>query len=389
MQAVKFRTLCRACAKRGEKLQAWLLDSLEGRQNKRSLPDFGIDRASQLAGCTPKQIKTLEASGRLPQPRTIESGAIQRRVYTYSDISTIRESLGNDPFRPPGSKPVRVAFSNLKGGIGKSTHALHLAQYLAREGCRTLLIDSDPQATVTSAFGIVPDLDLKDGEDLYLPLTESPELIKQAIRKTHWPDLDLVPARLAVQFVDWKLYKQDDVEKLGPVAVRLDRAIAFVEDNYDIIVVDTPPSMSMLTLNAIAAANIIIMPLVPHMYDLTSSVQYFKVLDQMCDLFEKHIKAQRLNILLTKCDSSTETSNTIAIIDRAYGEIMLRSRMGTTRELLKAGNDQLSIYEISQPRGSRETYNRAVEMLDAVNSEILMAVRQLWHHEELADIEAG
>ena len=171
--------------------------------------------------------------------------------------------------------------------------------------------------------------------------------------------------------------------------VRLHRALKAIDGRYDIIVIDTPPSLGILSINAIAAASLIVMPIVPHMYDISSSVQYFKLLEQVCALYEREINVQRLNILLTKVDTSTETLNNIAVLNGAYGELILSNRMGLTKELQKSASDQISIYEIDQPRGSRDTYNRAVLMLDGVNAEILLAVRQLWQQEILAGIEAA
>lgn len=386
-----FRTLCRNAAERGEQMQRRLLEGLGARHTEKVLPEFGIERAAQLAGCTANHIRNLEARGDLPEPRTIESGSIQRRIYNYNDVNKIREHIGKRPKRPQKSSPVRVVFSNLKGGVAKTTMSLHFSQYVAREGYRTLLIDADPQATTTGAFGFIPDLDLSDGDDLFSPLIEAPESIRQAIKRTHWNNLDLVPARLILQYVDWQLSQSQERTNpsLGPPPVRLHRAIKTVEDQYDIIVIDTPPSLGMLSINSIAAANLIIMPVAPHMYDISSSVQYFKILEQVCELYEKEINVQRLNILLTKVDSSTETMNNIAVINGAYGELILSSRMGMTKELQKSASDQISIYEIDQPRGSRDTYNRAVMMLDSVNSEILLAVRQLWQQEVLMGIEAA
>jgi chromosome partitioning protein len=374
MQAIRFnfRTLCRNAAERGGQMQRRLLEALGARHSVKTLPEFGIERAAQLAGCTANHLRNLETRGELPEPRMVEAGSIQRRIYNYNEVNRIREIIGKRPARPPGASCVRVVFSNLKGGVAKTTMSLHFAQYLAREGYRVLLVDADPQATTTGAFGLIPDLDLNDGDDLF-------------------PALTLAPARLALQYTDWKLSQPEERqnENLGPPPVRLHRALKTVEDRYDVIVVDTPPSLGMLALNAIAAANLIVMPIVPHMYDISSSVQYFRILEQVCALYEREINVQRLNILLTKVDASTETLNNIAVINGAYGELILSNRMGLTKELQKSASDQLSIYEIDQPRGSRDTYNRAIMMLDGVNSEILLAVRQLWQQEILSGIEAA
>ena len=321
----------------------------------------------------------------------MEAGSIQRRIYNYNEVNRIRAAIGKRPGRPLGASCVRVVFSNLKGGVAKTTMSLHFAQYLAREGYRILLVDADPQATATGAFGFIPDLDLGDGDDLFPALTEASSLIGKAVKATHWENLDLIPARLALQYADWRLSQPEERQHatLGPPPVRLHRALKEIEDRYDIIVVDTPPSLGMLSLNAIAAASLIVMPIVPHMYDISSSVQYFRILEQVCALYEREINVQRLSILLTKVDAGTETLNNIAVINGAYGELLLSNRMGLTKELQKSASDQVSIYEIDQPRGSRDTYNRAIMMLDGVNSEILLAVRQLWQQEILSGIEAA
>ncbi|HMW31140.1 MAG TPA: AAA family ATPase [Plasticicumulans sp.] len=393
MQALRFnfRTLCRNAAERGEQLQARLLDALGARHGAKALPDFGIERAAQLIGCTANYIRSLEARAEAPQPRLIEAGSLQRRVYNYNDVNHLRTVMGRGVHRPDGAAAARVVFSNLKGGVAKTTMSLHFAQYCAREGYRVLLVDADPQATTTGAFGFIPDLDLGDGDDLSQALLAGPQHLETAIRRTHWAQLDLLPSRLALQYVDWQLSQPAERThaELGAPPVRLTRALAQVEDRYDLIVIDTPPSLGMLSINAIAAASLIVMPIVPHMYDISSSVQYFRILEQVCELYAREIDVARLAILLTKVDNSTETLNNIAVINGAYGELILSNRMGLTKELQKSASDQLSIYEIDQPRGSRDTYHRAVMMLDAVNSELLLAVRQLWQQQVLVGIEAA
>ncbi len=393
MRAMRFnfRTLCRNAAERGGTMQQRLLDALGARHTTKTLPEFGIERAAQLAGCTANRIRNLEASGELNQPRWAEAGSTQRRIYNYNEINYIRDVIGKRPNRPDGAQCTRVVFSNLKGGVAKTTMSLHFAQYLAREGYHVLLVDADPQATTTGTFGFIPDLDLHNGDDLFPALTEAPTQIATAIHRTHWDTLDLIPARLALQYTDWQLSQPDERhnQTLGPPPVRLHRALKTIEEQYDVVVVDTPPSLGMLSLNAIAAASLIIMPIVPHMYDISSSVQYFRILEQICALYEREINVQRLAILLAKVDTSTETLNNIAVINGAYGELILSNRMGLTKELQKSASDQVSIYEIDQPRGSRDTYNRAIMMLDSVNAEILLAVRQLWQQEILSNIEAA
>ncbi|MCP5197229.1 MAG: MerR family transcriptional regulator, partial [Gammaproteobacteria bacterium] len=103
MQTIRFnfRTLCRNAAERGGQMQQRLLDALDARHTVKTLPEFGIERAAQLAGCTANHIRNLEARGDLPEPRLVEAGSTQRRIYDYNEINIIREIIGTRPVRPP------------------------------------------------------------------------------------------------------------------------------------------------------------------------------------------------------------------------------------------------------------------------------------------------
>ena len=123
MQAMcfNFRTLCRNAAERGGQMQQRLLEALAARHSVKTLPEFGIERAAQLAGCTANHLRNLEQRGDLPTPRLVEAGSTQRRIYNYNEVNRIREIIGKRPGRPDGAGCVRVVFSNLKGGVAKTT----------------------------------------------------------------------------------------------------------------------------------------------------------------------------------------------------------------------------------------------------------------------------
>ncbi|MDV7392961.1 AAA family ATPase, partial [Arthrospira platensis SPKY1] len=147
-------------------------------------------------------------------------------------------------------------------------HALHLSHYAAREGFRVLVVDLDPQATLTTAFGLVPGLNVGADEDIGPSLTADPELIRGNIKRTRWDNIDLVPAQLSLQYTDWQMLqaRDEDQQRLGPLPQRLRLALEQVADRYDLIVMDTPPALGMLSLNAIAAADMILMPITPNFY---------------------------------------------------------------------------------------------------------------------------
>lgn len=374
--------ICDAAASRGEHIQRKILEHLGHDHQQKTLPDFTIQRAAELLSIGVARLRTLvENSEQSSQPRMRQAGAIQQRVYNYNDVNRLRELLGERPARPETASPINVTFSNLKGGVAKTTHAIHCAQYLAVKGYRVLLVDADPQATATSTFGLLPDIDLSEDDDLSEVILGASEAIERIVRKTCWDNLDLIPASLSLQRVDLLIARESaaTTQQLGSPLLRLHQALQRLINRYDIIVVDTPPALGMLSLNAIAAANLLIIPIEPHMYSLGSSVQYFRILRDVIRRHRDSIGVQRIHMLLTRVDEqSPETQGVIKLLVSAYGGMCLASHMPLSRELQRVATDHLGLYEIEQPRGARETFARAIQAMDRVNADILSQIRALW-----------
>ncbi|MEE4380333.1 MAG: AAA family ATPase [Candidatus Competibacteraceae bacterium] len=373
--------ICDAAADRGEEIQRKILDHLGHTFGQKSLPDFTIQKAAELLGISISQIRALESAGRFPKPRTRQSGAIRQRVYNYNEVNELRKIYGDNTSHRSVNLPVKVTFSNLKGGVAKTTHAIHCAQYLAVKGYKVLLVDADPQATTTGAFGILPDIDLGESENLSAVILEAPDQAKKVVRKTYWHNLDLIPASLSLQRVDLLIARESEARsrKLGPPLLRLNNGLERLPENYDVIVTDTPPALGMLSLNAIAAANLLVIPVEPHMYSLGSSVQYFRILRDVIRRHRHELNLERINMLLTRVDEqSPETQGVIKLLMNAYGGMCLTNHMPLSRELQRVATDHQGLYEIEQPRGSRDTFSRAVHMMDRVNAEILTQIRSLW-----------
>ncbi len=374
--------LAENASQRGRQLLSDLQTYLERDYERRALPDFGIEKAAEIIGCTSQHLRDKEGSGDLPRFRTARVGSLDRRIYNYNEINQIRRLLKRDTNRPASC--VRIIFSNLKGGVGKTSHALHLSHYAAREGFRVLAVDLDPQATLTTAFGLVPGLNVGINDDIGPSLTSDPELIWQNIKRTRWNEIDLVPAQLSLQYTDWQmLQSRDDSQHLGPLPQRLTQALQRVADRYDLIVIDTPPALGMLSLNAIAAADMILMPITPNFYDIASSVQYFSIVSQLASTYASLLRIRQLSLLMTRTDSAPETRTNMTLLNKAYGEFLLTNRMPQTRELQRATGDQMSLYEIEAPRGARETYLKAIEAMNTVNAEIMQHVWQVWRATEI------
>lgn len=151
-----------------------------------------------------------------------------------------------------------ISFSNQKGGVGKTTSAVNVAASLGVLGHKVLLIDLDPQGNATSGVGI-PKKGLKytinDVLAGGLPA-------KDAILSTEFENLDVIPTNIALAGAEYNLYKDGGAEKV------MKEALAPIKDQYDYIIIDCPPSLSMLTVNAMVASDGIIIPMQCEFYAL-------------------------------------------------------------------------------------------------------------------------
>ncbi len=156
-----------------------------------------------------------------------------------------------------------ISFSNQKGGVGKTTSAVNIAASLGVLGYKVLLIDLDPQGNATSGVGISKKTLKKSIYDVLIG--ESPA--EDTIIKTEFENLDVIPAHISLAGAEYNLYQGNGAERV------IKNALEPIKGNYDYIIIDCPPSLSMLTINAMVASDGIIIPMKCEFYSLEGLAQ--------------------------------------------------------------------------------------------------------------------
>lgn len=193
-----------------------------------------------------------------------------------------------------------ISFSNQKGGVGKTTTCVNMAAYLAREGRKILLIDLDPQGNATTGLGFSKGA-LK--KSVYNVLIEE-EAVKDNVLDTELENLKILPANIDLAGAEVELVYKKNCEKV------LKEALEKVKSQYDYLLIDCPPSLGLITINALAAADSVVIPIQSEYYALEGLSQLMNSISLVRQHLNKSLKVE--GVVLTMYDGRSIISRQIA-----------------------------------------------------------------------------
>lgn len=312
-----------------------------------------------------------------------------RRVgYTMEHIQAFRERFGTLPWRNPETDPpITIASQNFKGGAGKTTTCIHLAHYLALKGYRVLVIDADHQATTTSMFGYLPDRDLTDTDTILAYLSGHVNTLQQLIRTTHWPNIHLIPACLALSEAEIGIIVH--LARQGPEGVReflkeLRNGIQEVAQNYDVILIDSPPSNGMIALSVLIAADALLVSAPPKMYDFASTVQFMKMIrGYIADIAPDH-QIRWIHILCTLFNRQYKSHKEFKdLMKEKMGDVPFERVFMHNRDVMNGAIMFRTPFEEEKP--PRES----LQMIESVLEEVEIAIKQEWPSKQADLLQKG
>jgi chromosome partitioning protein len=412
------------------KMQSWIRRQTFSPQNEKTLRRFSSWEVSELI----LKINQSTFRGRLAADPNLPGGEVEedgrQRWFSLEEINELRRRMKVNrkslmPPRPAGKRAFRAAIANFKGGAGKSTVALHLAHAAALDGYRILVVDFDPQATLSHSMGLndvaedhtvwgimardlVRETDRINGSaqgaesGTALPQRKIPASIRDMgldalrpgdfIKPTAWPTIDIVPSCANAAFVEFASAQYRHLNPEWTFFSAVSRFLdSLADDAYDLILFDCPPAIGYQSMNAVFAADMLYIPSGPGYweYDSTTSFigQLAEALEDLAHGFDTFptgkIKLPKafcdVRFLMTRYEPGNDLH--VAMFDafkQVFGDRVAEHPIEMTRAVEQSGRFLSSVYEIDYREMTRGTWRRARATFDRAYEEFKGNVIEAW-----------
>lgn len=315
--------------------------------------EIEIDTGRQKARIA-ETMRALIERGDCPDIAEHQMSGTRITGYTLEQLNAFRRHVGTLPQRDLTEGPQILAIQSFKGGVGKTVSAVTIAQYLASQGYRTLLADMDSQGSATTTFGYIPDLHI-DENDTMLPYFRHEEgSLDYAIRETYWPNLHLIPSNLQIYSLELELAAEiaNAPTQEGRLSVfhTLRRALDSVKNNYDVIVIDSPPALGTISMNILCAADAFVVPTPPQLYDFSSTAQFFMLVEEVLTTIAPEKEYSFIQVLASKVMKNRSADKTfLEYMQSTYGDSMVAAEMPYLSEISNAAMEFKTVLEDRRP----------------------------------------
>lgn len=430
-----FSRIAQACARGRDDLAGRGLDA----SGSRSLRPFSTwEITKYLIPVAPQHFRrVLRQNPDLPQGTSETEGGA--KWFTLEDVLRLRAHFGEEgsktkeylPYRPKDLPAKMVAVANFKGGVGKTSTAAHLAMSAALDGYKVLVIDLDSQGSMTSIFGgkvedewqtvfpllarhyathqHVENQRRMDRGEAPQPLDDSLDealsmTARDIIQPTHWPNIDLIGAQLNLYWSEFQIPVWRMAARGWKLWDALSDTLAAdgVLDDYDVVFLDTPPALGYLTINGLAAADILLVPLGASFLEFDSTGRFFDMLHSTFASIEEgeNMAARALGrdgvafewdavrCVITRYDGAQQAE--MAALMQAYlGDTLSPYRQDFTALIGQAGESVNGIYEADYRDFNRETYARGRATFDETYAAFKRLLIGTWHRDAQQSQEAA